>query len=538
MPDAISPPLSTALTAPTSAISLPGKPVAGDFDALITANRPAAKPEPKVPLTVAALVADPSSTADLAPATADPPVASPPPPSPELARPAPRQAHAATGKTLPPARPATRAGAPVTDEGDEPAATDDTAESGYTPAAALPPSPLPPPVPTPDPRREVAATIPAATSGTDEVAALTMHRGACADAPDPAPPFLAQPTLAPLPVAPSTLAPNVAQALDPSLSEPVPLPSLATAAPVHAGRLPLAETLGEDHEASTATGPAAVRDTAVPSGQNNAPAGALLVDSVAPAIRGPMPLAPAQAVVAPPTGIPISVATGAPASPTTSSVVAPTRTRSPTAANPRVPRARTLSPETPISRPTSAEATDRLLRARPNTAFALGPVTATADASLAAAQTVPTHPAAPAQAAASAPSPIDTETREWRTQMLDRIEHFAAAAPAHGRETHIRLSPDALGEVAVRLKETDRGIEVVVDAAPEARALLAEAAPRLTELAESRGLRLTMSQPGAGEGSGDRPQPQQPRQQTDAPIPNRRAAHRGAADTPTDERIA
>ncbi len=534
MPDAISPPLSTALTAPTSAISPPGKPVAGDFDALIAANKPA-KARPEAPLTVAALVADPSSPADLAPATADPPVATPPPPSPELARPAPRQAHAATGKSLPPARPAARAGTPVTDEGEEPAATDDTSEAGETLAAALPNSQPPPPVPTPDPRREVAAAIPAATSGTDGIVALTMHRESRADAPDRALPSLAQPTLAPL-VAPSALGPDATRALDLPPNEPAPQPSLAIAAPVDAGRLPVAATLGADREAITAPALAAARDTAAASGQGTMPTAALAVDSTAPAIRGPLSLAPAQAVVAPPPGIPISLAAGPPVSPTIASVAAPTRTRSPAAADPRVPLARTPAPALSNSRPTSAEATDRLLRARPNTAFASSPVAATADASLVVAQTVPAQPAAPAEAATGTPPPIDTQAREWRTQMLDRIDHFAAAAPTHGRETHIRLSPDALGEVAVRLKETDRGIEVVVEAAPEARALLAEAAPRLTELAESRGLRLTMSQPGTGEGSGDRPQ--HPRQQADAPIPNRRAAPRGAADTPTDERIA
>lgn len=523
MPDAISPPLPTALTAPTSAISLPGKPVAGDFAALIAANQPAAKPQPEVPLIAAALAADSASPADLAPATADPPVASPPPPSPELARPAPRQAHAATGKTLPPARPATRAGAPVTDEGDGPAATDDTAESGDAPAAALPALPLPPALPAPDLRGEVAATIPVATSGTEAVAAPTVHRGSRADAPGHAPP---------------PILPDATQALDRSPGELVALPPAATAAPVLAERLAVTKTLAVVHEATTAPALAAARDPAAPSGQGTVPTPAPTVESTAPAIRGPLPLGPTQPVMAPPPGIPGSPAVAPPASPVIAPVTTTMRARLPSVANAHMPAAGTASADRPIGRPISAEATDRLLRARPNTAFAPGPVTATADASLAAAQTVPTQPAAPAQAAASAPPRIDTQAREWRTQMLDRIEHFAAATPAHGRETHIRLSPDALGEVAVRLKETDRGIEVVVDAAPEARALLAEAAPRLTELAESRGLRLTMSQPGAGEGSGDRPQPQQPRQQADAPIPNRRAAHRGAADTPTDERIA
>lgn len=265
-----------------------------------------------------------------------------------------------------------------------------------------------------------------------------------------------------------------------------------------------------------------------------------------PSFRGPAPgVKTAIAADASPAGKATSAAIGAPAA---SSQTAASSTVVPAAlaSDPRV-RIETTgqrfvaasTAHRAVVRPSSSagtaaltpgEPTDRLLRARPNTAFPADPVLAPVIVDTAAPMATRAEASAPALPA------VDTQHREWRTQMVERIEHFATADPAPGRETRITLSPDALGEVAVRLRETDRGIEVVVDAVPEARALLAEAAPRLSEMAEARGLRLTLQQPGQ-QAAGDGSTRQQPRQAPDAPIPNRRAAT-AASDTPTDERIA
>jgi flagellar hook-length control protein FliK len=195
----------------------------------------------------------------------------------------------------------------------------------------------------------------------------------------------------------------------------------------------------------------------------------------------------------------------------------------------------TATPRASLADPVAAAATaaaperaptDRLLRARPNTAFA---------ADIAAPPAEPPVMLPAAAIAAAAPTPIDTGRQQWLTSMIDRIEVLAGSDPAGARETRITLSPDALGEVSMRLVETDRGIEVAIDAAtPEARALLAEAAPRLADMAEARGLRLA-PQTGGDPGDGRHRAPPQP--QSDAPVPNRRAQTL-ADPASADERIA
>lgn len=176
--------------------------------------------------------------------------------------------------------------------------------------------------------------------------------------------------------------------------------------------------------------------------------------------------------------------------------------------------------------------TDRLLRARPNTAFAVelpANVQAVPDAAPVAAQ-------AQVDATATLASvPIDTSRQEWLTAMIDRIETVMGEDNGMA-ETRIALSPDALGDVEVRLVETDQGIAVTLDAAaPEAKALLSEAAPRLSDMAEARGLRLSAQTMGGDGQGGQQRTPHRP--DADAPLTNRRASN-GAAEPSTDERIA
>lgn len=578
MPDALSLLPSTALLAPTSSIALPTKAAAGDFDTLI-ADATAAPAPPAAPIAAAvSLTVDPPPLAGLAPEIADPPPADPPSLPPELARPAPRQPRAATGKTLPPAPPPRRAATTLPGEAEAPRPVAKRKADAPTPmpdeqpiappAAALALTPVPPdmssPEVTPDARPEMVP--PAAPAlppeGTSPLAAAPVQAVS--------PP----PVTAPAPGEPKSAPPGVSM---PGRRDDAVPASVAIALPdamgTTASPLPVAMEFAPYAPMISAAAEGVARAMpAIPAIAHREPEQALPEDGVSGiAVRSPLPVAasaapppapsaaqpasiampvpPAEPIhpgpsAAQPTPVPLAAS---PATPSIAPTLAPPPAMPAAATKPgaalRGGSRNAVQPDAPriqrsaVPGALSAQATDRLLRARPNTAFAeaatpLEPAPAAIPGTAA-----PVAAAAPAEPSAAPAQPIDTQTREWRVQMLDRIERFAAAEPVHGRETHIRLSPDALGEVAVRLKETDRGIEVVVDAAPEARALLAEAAPRLTELAESRGLRLTMSQPGAGEGSGDRPPPQ-PRQQVDARIPNRRAAPRGAADTPTDERIA
>lgn len=118
--------------------------------------------------------------------------------------------------------------------------------------------------------------------------------------------------------------------------------------------------------------------------------------------------------------------------------------------------------------------------------------------------------------------------------MIDRID-MLQDADGSVRETRIRLSPDRLGQVDIAIEQTADGVNVrFVTDNPQARALLADAQPRLMELAESRGLKLG----GGGVGDG-RPE----RQGHDAPprsfASNRPADASAAAPSPTiDTRIA
>lgn len=492
MPDAITPFPTSALTTPPSANSPAARTAAGDFDALMAGTRPAARSV----IIAAALTVDPPPLDGLSPGTPEPPLPASSPIAPDPARPTERQARAATGKTLPlpPCVPSPDG------EGKSPHAE---AAPKAKPGSAAKPLPCRPSARAPAP-------VPSLYDDSIEPEGPMTQTASEQESPGPrhATNELIAPT-APIVVSMTAIAGPASPTERPSEEPIAPAAPAGVAGP--ASREP-------DRAGSTPP-PASATDAAAPP--------LATTDPTAAGVQGrTMAFATAPAASAPlvdPGDLP----------PVLESV------QSPPIAQRRQPRvairpntSRAPRPIAPGSLP--AQATDRLLRTRPNTAFA-EPLPAAQPLSAATAG-APLTPAA-TEASPTAAQPVDTQAREWRTQMLDRIERFAAAEPAPGRETRITLSPDALGEVAVRLRETDRGIEVVLDAAPEARALLAEAAPRLTELAESRGLRLTLQQPGSGDGGGDRPQPQ-PRPQADTPLPNRRAAPRSAADTPTDERIA
>lgn len=93
--------------------------------------------------------------------------------------------------------------------------------------------------------------------------------------------------------------------------------------------------------------------------------------------------------------------------------------------------------------------------------------------------------------------PIDMRREDWTRALIDRIG--AVHDVANARDTRITLMPDALGKIEVALRQDGDTVHVQFAAdAPATRALLADAQPRLAELAEARGLRLGDASVSAG----------------------------------------
>ena len=132
-------------------------------------------------------------------------------------------------------------------------------------------------------------------------------------------------------------------------------------------------------------------------------------------------------------------------------------------------------------------------------------------------------------------APLDLRQERWPHAMIERIEMIRDAADAV--DTRIRLVPDALGAIDVEVQRDGDALHVRFHAEqPQTRALLAEAAPRLAEAAESRGLRLGQTSVGNGDGSAGRDQPRQPL--PSAPPRARLSAADGTDDADGDTRLA
>ncbi len=85
--------------------------------------------------------------------------------------------------------------------------------------------------------------------------------------------------------------------------------------------------------------------------------------------------------------------------------------------------------------------------------------------------------------------PIDMQREDWTRALIDRID--AVRDVANARDSRITLVPDSLGKIEVALRQQGETLHVSFAAdAPATRALLADAEPRLAELAEARGLKL------------------------------------------------
>lgn len=155
------------------------------------------------------------------------------------------------------------------------------------------------------------------------------------------------------------------------------------------------------------------------------------------------------------------------------------------------------------------------------------PVVRDADAPAAFASLAGPVPTAPV----AEPAPLDTTQPRWPEAMMARIEQIRDAQ--NGADTRIRLHPDALGAIDVALRREGGAVHVRFHAAETAtRALLADAQPRLAELADARGLKLA-GHASDSNGRHERRQPEAPSQ------PTRPASAQSAPIEPdTDTRLA
>ncbi|MDK2767793.1 MAG: flagellar hook-length control protein FliK [Sphingomonas sp.] len=129
-------------------------------------------------------------------------------------------------------------------------------------------------------------------------------------------------------------------------------------------------------------------------------------------------------------------------------------------------------------------------------------------------------------------APLDLSRDDWTGKMIERIAALREGVEA--ADTRIRLAPENLGAVDVSIRRDGDRLQVHFTAEnPATRQLLADAAPRLAELAEARGLKLGQSS--VDSGSGERGQQQQPNHPSTPARPASARADTGAA---SDARVA
>ena len=134
---------------------------------------------------------------------------------------------------------------------------------------------------------------------------------------------------------------------------------------------------------------------------------------------------------------------------------------------------------------------------------------------------------------ASRHAALDMARETWPARMIERIELLRDAADAV--DTSIRLMPDKLGAIDVSLRRDGDTVQVQFTAQQaETRQLLADAQPKLVELADAKGLRLAMQ--AGGDGAGNQPQ----QQRATAPAPSITPPRASSEDDgiAADERIA
>lgn len=304
-----------------------------------------------------------------------------------------------------------------------------------------------------------------------------------------------QPVEAPVPSRPALAATSSADAMS------VPMSALSRTAPQvePAAQAETAPTASASVERVAATPiPAANARPAAPTADAIVDRRPIASDAAAPVVPVAAPLSQ-PTVVAPPVtriaGLPLSDATPPTEAPLSDSAsVAPsvrstvdTPTSAP-AAMPPVPRiaADPVAEVAPVVDAVLRDADTLAPRSRRDDDVSI-PTTGAAAAPDAAVL----RPVAPTAQAAQ--PTLDTRQPQWVEGMIDRITTLREAAGANGSgETRIRLSPDALGNVEVAIRTGDDGklhVHFNSDNADAGR-LLAEAQPRLVQMAEARGLKL------------------------------------------------
>lgn len=263
-----------------------------------------------------------------------------------------------------------------------------------------------------------------------------------------------------------------------------------------------------------------------------APAPAPVIAAVAPAHAAPTPTAPAPLVQVPLAADVIPVTPSAAQQP-----AAPPQTPAPEAVAVSPATVDMLAPRTqatPVAQPArqlAPEAAPRLTVAS-LIAQASAQAASAQPAAFAPLRRISSEPDQPALTSITAPSAailqqvaatpdaqhgaLDLRRQEWLGKMVETIEAMRDAAPV--KETRISLVPDALGKVDISVRHEGDRVHVHFAAETQAaRQILTDAQPRLTELAEQRGIRLgqtSVDAQNAGAQSGQRhneaPRPQAP----------------------------
>ena len=147
-------------------------------------------------------------------------------------------------------------------------------------------------------------------------------------------------------------------------------------------------------------------------------------------------------------------------------------------------------------------------------------------------------PAQPKEVAAAAPAPDRTLDMGHDDAWLDRLARDIAQAAGNDGTIRFRLNPQTLGHLHVELSQGDRGTTVRMTTETEqARAILADAQPRLAAEARAQGVRIAESHVDLS-GSGRQPSGD-PRRQDDArQTPLIRTARGPAAGAPAPGRAA
>lgn len=129
-------------------------------------------------------------------------------------------------------------------------------------------------------------------------------------------------------------------------------------------------------------------------------------------------------------------------------------------------------------------------------------------------------------------APLDMAQHRWPEAMIARIEMLRDMADAN--DMSIRLAPDALGTIDVSLKRDGDAVQVQLTAEhAQTRQLLAEAQPKLAELAAERGVKLQHA--GTDAGGGERRAPAPP---PAADLPAAPPSATRATDAAPTDRIA